>query len=135
MPTNRTEIEEKISSILTTILDPATPDIRPGSKLIQDLGLGSLDLATLVYEIEEAFEIEIETEVLFPQRMLRDPRFVNDGVLTLDGVNRLKEQFHFTTLPEIPEGTPVSSVTQELMTVGFLTDYVHQLVEAGRQGA
>ena len=56
------EIQEKLIEILSrhTQIDPAT--VNPDQHLKYDLGLDSLDVAEMVYEIEEEFGITISDE-------------------------------------------------------------------------
>jgi len=59
---DKMDIQEKIISILAkhTSADPAT--LAPEKDLKLDLGLDSLDVAEIVYEMEEAFGITITDE-------------------------------------------------------------------------
>ncbi len=56
------QIQEKLIEILSrhTQIDPAT--VNPDQHLKYDLGLDSLDVAEMVYEIEEEFGITISDE-------------------------------------------------------------------------
>jgi acyl carrier protein len=56
---DKTEIQEKLVEILTrhTSVDPSA--VTPEKHLKFDLGLDSLDVAEMVYEMEEAFGIQI----------------------------------------------------------------------------
>jgi acyl carrier protein len=55
------EIEAGIRRIAATHLD-ISDDVRPESRLVEDLGLDSLQLLTLSFEVENHFEIILEPE-------------------------------------------------------------------------
>lgn len=121
-------IDASIRSALKRDLGPITPD----TSMIADLGVDSLELVEIVYGVEEEFDVEIAAEELFPQRLLRDPANVQDGAITEVGIDRLKEQFAFTTLPAISPGTSVNEITAMLSTVRTFTDYVEHAVRKAR---
>lgn len=121
-------IDASIRSALKRDLGPITPD----TSMIADLGVDSLELVEIVYGVEEEFDVEIAAEELFPQRLLRDPANVQDGAITEVGIDRLKEQFAFTTLPAITPGTSVNEITAMLSTVRTFTDYVEHAVRKAR---
>ena len=54
------EIYEKIKGILVEKLSVSPDEIKPESELVNDLGINSLELADLVLDCEDAFDIEID---------------------------------------------------------------------------
>ena len=54
------EIYEKIKAILVDKLNVSPDEVKPESELVNDLGINSLELADLVFECEDAFDIEID---------------------------------------------------------------------------
>jgi hypothetical protein len=50
---------EKLQNIIAKILDIDVDDISMNMKLIDDLGVDSLDLFQIIMELEEEFDIEI----------------------------------------------------------------------------
>lgn len=132
MVPDRSEIEEKIAAAIRKALTRDVGDITSDTSLVADLGVDSLDLVEIVYDVEEAFDIQLEPDELFPQRLLRDPNYVQDGAITREGVTKLAEQFSFTPLPPIAAGTPVSDVAAKLLTMRVFADYVaHVLANKG----
>lgn len=127
------EIEAAIDASIRKALQREIAEIPLDASLVGDLNVDSLDLVEIVYGVEEAFDIEIVPDELFPQRLLRDPRFVDDGRLTEAGVARLREQFVFTALPEIEPGTLVAEAMNRLLTVRALVDYVGHVIERGKK--
>src|SRR5688572_20714865 len=97
----REEIEATIDASIRKALQREVGVIAPETSLPGDLGVDSLDFVEIVYGVEEVYDIELEPDELFPQRMLRDPKYVQDGGITADGVAKLRESFSFTTPPAI----------------------------------
>lgn len=129
MAPERTEIESTIAAAIKKALTRDVGEITPDTSLVADLAVDSLDLVEIVYDVEEAFDIQLEPDELFPQRLLRDPNYVEDGAITEGGIAKLREQFHFTTLPDIPAGTPVADVAAKLLTMRVFADYVSYVIE------
>jgi acyl carrier protein len=124
MVPDRQEIEATIAAAIRKALSRDIGEITSETSLLGDIGVDSLDLVEIVYDVEEAFDIQLEPDELFPQRLLRDPKYVNEGVITDAGVAKLREQFSFTSLPDITPGTPVSEVGNRLLTMRAFADYV-----------
>ena len=55
---------EKVKELLVDELDINADDITPEAELVNDLGINSLELADLVLQCEDKFEIEITDEVV-----------------------------------------------------------------------
>ena len=123
------EIEATIDASIRKALQREVGVINADTSLPGDLGVDSLDFVEIVYGVEEAYDIELEPDELFPQRMLRDPKYVEEGSITPDGVARLRESFSFTSLPAIEAGMPVADVANKLLTVRTFADYVSHVVQ------
>ena len=54
---------DKVSSIIAKAANCKIEDVQPDSELVA-LGLSSLDTITVLFELEEAFDIEIPNEVI-----------------------------------------------------------------------
>lgn len=65
-------IEEKVRSIIADQLGVPEEDIKPESKLIDDLGADSLDIVELIMAMEEEFEMEIPDEEAEKIRNVKD---------------------------------------------------------------
>ena len=52
----------EVRKIVSGVLCVKEPEIKPESKLIDDLGADSVDLAELIFILEEKFDIEISDE-------------------------------------------------------------------------
>lgn len=71
---------EKIAEIIANASKSNIEDIKPESKLA-DLGLTSLDTITMLFELEEAFDVDIPNEVI------PDITTVDDVLNKLEEVN------------------------------------------------
>jgi acyl carrier protein len=125
------EIEATIATAIRKALSRDIGEITSDTSLLGDIGVDSLDLVEIVYDVEEAFDIQLEPDELFPQRLLRDPKYVQEAAITEDGVRKLNDQFSFTTLPEIAPGTPVADVAGKLLTMRTFADYVAYVIARG----
>jgi acyl carrier protein len=131
MAPERTEVEAAIAAAIRKALSRDVGEISSDTSLVADLGVDSLDLVEIVYDVEETFDIQLEPDELFPQRLLRDPNYVQDGAITAEGVEKLREQFHFTELPPIAPGTAVADVASRLLTMRVFADYVVYVIDHG----
>jgi acyl carrier protein len=59
MAVNRDEVEKKVIDIIVERMEVSRDRVTPTTRLIEDLGADSLDIAELVMEFEEAFDISI----------------------------------------------------------------------------
>ena len=63
---------EKICEILLNYVDEPEGGLTPETKFIDDLAMTSLDIMTMIGDIEDEFDIEIETKDLHGIFTLRD---------------------------------------------------------------
>lgn len=66
------EIFEKIKAILVETCNVSEDMIKPESELVNDLGINSLELADLVFNCEDAFDIEIDDKALGTFKTVED---------------------------------------------------------------
>ena len=70
---------EKVRAIVAEVLHVNEDDISPDTKFVDDLGADSLDLTSIVMDIEEEFGIEIPADAIM-------------SIVTIgDAVEKLKE--------------------------------------------
>lgn len=127
----RNEIYEKVVNSLVQALGVSRSEITPQTSLVGDLEAESIDFLDIMFRLEKDFGIEISRGELFPQEMLRDPKFVAGGKLTEAGAAALREKFNFTDLSDLQAGADVQTQMSDLLTVNLITDYVaHKLQTA-----
>ena len=91
MPTKE-EIFEKIQVALVEALGVDDEDVTPDATLVGDLGAESIDFLDIVFRLEKTFEIKIPRGELFPEDILTDSTYVQEGRVTAEGVEKLKKQ-------------------------------------------
>lgn len=107
-------------------------EVTPQAKLSADLGAESIDYLDIVFRLEKAFTTDptkpfkIPRGELFPedlQTMQNDPKFVQDGKITPDGMAELKKRMPYTNFTEF-EKDPQVDKAQDLLTVDTVTNYI-----------
>lgn len=63
---------EKVVDILKNYTEVQTKDIKPESLLVEDLGLNSVSYFSIVFDLEEAFAIEIPDDAINGIRTVGD---------------------------------------------------------------
>jgi len=98
--------------------------ITPDATLQGDLGTESLDFLDILFRLEREFGIQIPRAELFPEAILKgDPRFVQDGKVTDQGLNELRHRLPFADLRVLEQNRLLTSIP-DLFTVGLITRYI-----------
>ena len=66
------EIEQKVKEILSKKFDVKVSEIKPETRLAEDLGVGSFGAVELMFEIEEAFGLKIPDSDIEQVRRVQD---------------------------------------------------------------
>ena len=74
---------------------------RPMATLQGDLGAESIDFLDIVFRLEKAFGIKIERGELFPEDILTNTEYVEDGKVNAAGIAKLKERMPFADLSRV----------------------------------
>jgi acyl carrier protein len=126
MALSRDEIYKKVQGVMMDALGVDEDEVTPQAKLSADLGAESIDYLDIVFRLEKAFAIKIPRGELFPedlQTMQNDPKFVQDGKITPDGMAELKKRMPYTDFTEF-EKDPKVDKAQDLLTVDTVTNYI-----------
>jgi acyl carrier protein len=129
MPPTKSEVFEKIQSALVDALGVDDDEVTPEATLVGDLGAESIDFLDIVFRLEKAFDIEIPRSELFPEDILTNAEYVQDGKVTDAGVAELKKRMPFADLSKF-ESNPVVQDFGNLLTVRDLANYVESKVDA-----
>jgi len=128
MPTKE-EVFEKVQEALMDALGVDDDEVTPEATMVGDLGAESIDFLDIVFRLEKAFEIEIPRSELFPEDILTNAEYVQDGKVTAEGVEELKKRMPFADLTKF-ESNPVVQDFGNLLTVNDLCRYVESKVGA-----
>jgi acyl carrier protein len=127
MPT-KDEVFEKIQVALTEALGVDDDEVTPEAKLVGDLGAESIDFLDIVFRLEKTFDIKIPRGELFPEDVLTDPKYVQDGRVTEKGLAQLRERMPFANLDGFAKD-PVVKDFGNVLTVVDMCRFVEGKVE------
>ena len=123
-------ILEKTREVLVEalVLDPE--EITPTSSLTADLQAESIDFLDIVFRLEKTFSTEdkpfkIEPGELFPDNLLENPEWVQEGKLTDAGMAMLKERMPHVDFSEFDQDRNVDKVAANI-TVGSLVTFIER---------
>ena len=97
--------------------------------MVGDLGAESIDFLDIVFRLEKAFDIEIPRSELFPEDILTNAEYVQDGLVTARGLEELKTRMPFADLTRF-EANPAVQDFGNLLTVSDLCRYLESKVGA-----
>ena len=128
MPT-KDEVFEKVQQALVDALCVEEEEVTPEATMVGDLGAESIDFLDIVFKLEQSFEISIPRAELFPDDILTNEEFVQDGKVTPAGIEELKKRMPFADLSKF-EANPVVQDFGNLLTVNDLCRYIEAKVGA-----
>ena len=114
---------DKVKEALTEALGVDDDEVTPEATLIGDLGAESIDFLDIVFRLEKAFDIKIPRGDLFPEDVLTDSKYVQDGKLNEAGLTKLKERMPFADLSKL-EANPEVQNFGSMLTVSDLVRFV-----------
>ena len=123
MALSQDEIFEKVQSSLEDALGADEDEITREATLVGDLGAESIDFLDIVFKLEKAFDISIDREELSPEDILTNSQYVQDGVVTPEGMGELKRRMRWADLSKFEQNPRVQDFGN-LLTVGDLCNYV-----------
>ncbi|NQU25641.1 MAG: acyl carrier protein [Candidatus Nealsonbacteria bacterium] len=127
MPT-KDEVFEKIQTALVDALGVDDEDVTPDATLVGDLGAESIDFLDIVFRLEKSFEIKIPRGELFPEDVLTNADYIQDGRVTDVGVEELRKRMPFANLDDFAKN-PVVQDFGSLLTVADMCRFVEGKVE------
>ena len=120
------EIQAKVAEVLEAALGCDEDEIVADASLTADLGAESIDFLDIVFQLEKTFStpeapFKIDQGELFPEGILDNADWVQDGALTDTGLAMLTERMPHVTF----EGFDGSvSKIGDLITVAALVNFV-----------
>lgn len=123
MPMTETEVFEKVKDTLIDALGVDDDEVTPEATLTGDLGAESIDFLDIVFRLEKAFDIKIPRGELFPDNIVNNPEFVQNGMLTDAGLNELKTRMPHADFSEFEQDPSINNMA-ELFKVQTIVNYV-----------
>lgn len=123
MPISDEEIFEKVKETLVDALGVDDDEVNPDATLTGDLGAESIDFLDIVFRLEKTFEIKIPRGELFPDNILNNPEFVQNGKLTDTGLTKLKERMPHADFSNFEQDPDINKMA-ELFKVQTIVNYV-----------
>lgn len=117
------EVFQKVQEALVEALGVDDDEVTADATLVGDLGAESIDFLDIVFRLEKAFGIEIPRAELFPEDILTNAEYVEDGRVTNTGVAELKKRMPFADLTKF-EANPLVQEFGNLLTVNDMCRYV-----------
>jgi acyl carrier protein len=129
MAPNKEEVFEKVKEALVDALGVDDDEVTRDATMVGDLGAESIDFLDIVFRLEKGFDIEIPRSELFPEDILTNSEYVQDGRVTDAGIEQLKERMPFVDMERFEENPAVQEFSN-LLTVNDLCRYIESKVGA-----
>ena len=117
------EIFDKVREALVDALGVDDDEVTPEATLQGDLDAESIDFLDIVFRLEKAFDIKIERGELFPEDILTNTEFVEDGKVNASGIAKLRERMPFADLTKF-ESEPIVQNLGQGLTVKDMCNFV-----------
>jgi acyl carrier protein len=129
MAMTQDEVFGKVQEVLEDALGVDEEEVTPDAKLVGDLGAESIDFLDIVFRLEKAFGIKINQSELFPDNVLNDPQYVQDGKVTDSGMNELRKRMPHANLDEFDTSRKVDEFSN-VFTVDTVVKFVQSKLPA-----
>jgi acyl carrier protein len=126
MPT-KDEIFAKIRTALVDALGVDEEEVTPDATLVGDLGAESIDFLDIVFRLEKAFDIKVPRGELFPEDILTNSEYIQNGKVTPEGLTQLRKRMPFANLDAFAAKPDVKDFAN-LLTVQDMARFVETKV-------
>jgi acyl carrier protein len=123
MAATQQEVFGKVQEVLMDALGVDQEEVVEDAELVSDLGAESIDFLDIAFRLEKAFGIKIEQGELFPDNVLNDPKYVNDGMITEFGLSELRKRLPHANLQRLQDSRKVDDFPS-VFTVDSLVKFV-----------
>jgi acyl carrier protein len=127
MPSSE-EVFSKVQKILVDALGVEDDEVTPTATITGDLGAESIDFLDIIFNLEKTFSIEISRDQLFPDDIFSNSQYVQNGRVTPEGLNAMKQRMPYVDLTKFEKDPKVQSFGA-LLTVQDLCRYVQTKVK------
>jgi acyl carrier protein len=118
-----------VQEALVDALGVDEEEITPGATLQGDLGAESIDFLDIVFRLEKSFGIKIERGELFPEDILTNTEYVEEGKVNSVGLAKLRERMPFADLTRFETDPNVQNLGKQL-TVQDMCNFVEHKLAA-----
>ena len=130
MAMSRDEIFERVRSVLEEALGADADEITLAASLTADLEAESIDFLDIVFRLEKTFSTDerpfkISQGELFPENLMENPEWVQEGKFTDAGMEMLKQRMPHVDFSGFEDDRDVNKVA-ELITVGSIVTFVER---------
>ncbi len=129
MAMNRDDVFAKVRDVLVEALGVDDDEVTEDATLQGDLGAESIDFLDIVFRLEKSFSIKIPRGELFPDDVINNPDYVENGRLTRAGLEQLKKSMPHADFSAF-EANPDISRMPELFTVNTIVKFVQDKLKA-----
>ena len=110
MAMSREEVFTKVKEVLVDALGVDDDEVQEEATLTGDLGAESIDFLDIVFRLEKTFSIKIPRGELFPDDILNNPEYVENGKMTPKGIDTLKEKMPHADFADFEKDPDVSKM-------------------------
>jgi len=128
MAMSHDEVFNKVQEVLEDALGIDQEEITPEATLVGDLGAESIDFLDIVFRLEKALGIKIQQSELFPDDVLNDPTYVQDGKVTDAGMAELRKRLPHSNLEAFDQSRDVDEFSN-VFTVDAVVKFVESKLE------
>ena len=130
MALTQDEVFSKVQEVLVDALGADDDEITLDAKLVADLGAESIDFLDIVFRLEKAFDIKIEQGEMIPDNVLNDPQYVEDGKVTDNGMQELRQRLPHANLDTFDASRNVDDFS-DIFTVDTVVKFVQSKLGSG----
>ncbi len=129
MSMSRDEVFTKVKDVLVDALGVDDDEVSEEATLTGDLGAESIDFLDIVFRLEKTFEIKIPRGELFPDDIMNNAEYVENGRMTQKGMDTLKAAMPHADFSDFEKDPDVSKMS-DLFTVKTIVNYVESKTAA-----
>ncbi len=129
MAISKDDVYGKVRETLVDALGVDDDEVTEQATLTGDLGAESIDFLDIVFRLEKAFSIKIPRGELFPDNILSNAEYVDNGKVTAVGLKELKERMPHADFSDFEKDPDVNNMA-DLFTVKTIINYIHNKLEA-----
>jgi len=129
MAMSREKIFDQVRETLVDALGVDDDEVTEAATLTGDLGAESIDFLDIVFRLEKSFSIKIPRGELFPDDILNNPEYVENGKMTSAGLERLKAAMPHADFSQF-EVDPNVNKMPDLFTVKTIVNYIQTKLSA-----